>query len=151
MLQKHDWSEYRSGYKRGLLKTALRKICAMLGAAFPSNKARVFFFRIMGMDIGDKVYIGLDCFLDSGFSELVKIEDNVVLSARVAVFAHDKSSSSVAGVHIKRKAFIGFGAIILAGVTIGEGAVVGAGSVVAKDVPDNAVVAGNPCVVIKQK
>ena len=52
-------------------------------------------------------------------------------------------------IRIKDKAWIGFNAIILKGVTIGEGAIVGAGSVVTKDVPDYAVVAGNPAKIIK--
>ena len=50
---------------------------------------------------------------------------------------------------IKDKVWIGFNCIILKGVTIGEGAVIAAGSVVTKDVPDYAVVAGNPAVIIK--
>jgi acetyltransferase-like isoleucine patch superfamily enzyme len=50
---------------------------------------------------------------------------------------------------IKDKAWIGFNAIILKGVTIGEGAIVAAGSVVTKDVPDFAVVAGNPAKIVK--
>ena len=50
---------------------------------------------------------------------------------------------------IKDKAWIGFDCIVLKGVTIGEGAVVAAGSVVTKDVPDYAVVAGNPAVIVK--
>ena len=50
---------------------------------------------------------------------------------------------------IKNDAWIGLNSIILKGVTIGEGAIVGAGSVVTKDVPDYAVVAGNPARIIK--
>lgn len=50
---------------------------------------------------------------------------------------------------IKENAWIGLNAIILKGVTIGRGAVVGAGSVVTKDVPDFAVVAGNPARIMK--
>lgn len=45
---------------------------------------------------------------------------------------------------VKRRASIGTSSTILCGVTIGENAIVGAGSVVTHDVPDNAVVAGNP-------
>ena len=45
---------------------------------------------------------------------------------------------------IKRGASIGSGATLLCGITVGENAIVGAGSVVTKDVPANAVVAGNP-------
>jgi len=50
---------------------------------------------------------------------------------------------------VKRGASIGSGSTILCGVTIGEGALVGAGSVVTKDVPCNAVVAGNPARVLR--
>lgn len=55
----------------------------------------------------------------------------------------------MAPIIIKNKAWIGFNSIILKGVTIGEGAIVGAGSVVTKNVPDYAVVAGNPAKIIK--
>ena len=56
----------------------------------------------------------------------------------------DWSNVAIAPVVIESRVWIGFGVIILRGVTIGEGAVVGAGAVVARDVPPNAVVAGNP-------
>jgi acetyltransferase-like isoleucine patch superfamily enzyme len=46
--------------------------------------------------------------------------------------------------------WIGMGAIILKGVTVGENSVVAAGAVVSKSVPANTVVAGNPAVVVKQ-
>jgi acetyltransferase-like isoleucine patch superfamily enzyme len=50
---------------------------------------------------------------------------------------------------VKRGASIGTNATILCGVTIGEGAIVGAGSVVTRDVPDWAIVAGNPARVLR--
>lgn len=56
---------------------------------------------------------------------------------------------SSAPIHIKDKAWIGFNVIIMKGVIIGEGAVVGAGSVVVNDVPDYAVVGGNPAKILK--
>jgi len=45
---------------------------------------------------------------------------------------------------------IGYGAIVLPGVTIGDNVVVGAGSVVARDVPDGVVVVGNPAKIVKK-
>ena len=47
-------------------------------------------------------------------------------------------------------AWIGGGAIILPGVTIGKNSVIGAGSIVTHSIPDNCVAIGNPCRVIKQ-
>ena len=52
-------------------------------------------------------------------------------------------------IHIKRNAWIGAGATILQGVTIGENSIVAAGSVVTMDVPDNTIVGGIPAKVIK--
>ena len=53
-------------------------------------------------------------------------------------------------VHIGKNCWIGAGAIILPGVTIGDQVVVGAGSVVTKDLPPNVVAVGNPCQVIRE-
>lgn len=53
-------------------------------------------------------------------------------------------------VHIGKNCWIGAGAIILPGVTIGDQVVVGAGSVVTKDLPSNVVAVGNPCQVIRE-
>ncbi|MEE4213008.1 MAG: DapH/DapD/GlmU-related protein [Parvularcula sp.] len=50
---------------------------------------------------------------------------------------------------IEDKVWIGFGATILKGVTIGEGAIVAAGAVVTKDVPPYSIVAGNPARVVR--
>ena len=50
--------------------------------------------------------------------------------------------------HVKSRASLGSNCTILGGVTIGEGAMVGAGAVVPRDVPDHAIVAGNPARVI---
>lgn len=51
---------------------------------------------------------------------------------------------------IKDNVWIGMGAVILKGVTIGENSVVAAGAIVTKDVPPNVVVAGNPAQIVKQ-
>lgn len=52
-------------------------------------------------------------------------------------------------VKIGKNCWIGAGAIILPGVTIGDGTVIGAGSVVTRDIPSNVVAVGNPCRVLR--
>ena len=52
-------------------------------------------------------------------------------------------------VHIGANVWIGAGAVVLPGVTIGENSVIGAGSVVTKDIPANVVAAGSPCRVLR--
>lgn len=54
-------------------------------------------------------------------------------------------------VHIGKEAWIGMGAIILPGVTIGDYSIIGAGAVVTKDVPPYAIAVGNPCRVIADR
>ena len=53
-------------------------------------------------------------------------------------------------VHIGKNCWIGAGALIMPGVTIGDNSVIGAGSVVTKDIPANVVACGNPCRVARE-
>lgn len=55
-----------------------------------------------------------------------------------------------APVHIGKNCWLGAGAIVLPGVTIGDNVVIGAGSVVTKDIPSNVVAVGNPCRVMRE-
>lgn len=62
----------------------------------------------------------------------------------------EKAYQYNAPVHIGRCCWIGAGAVILPGVTIGDGSVIGAGSVVTRDIPENVVAVGNPCRVLRE-
>ena len=100
--------------------------------------------------IGDRVTIKSGVYIWDG----ITIEDDVFIGPCVA-FTNDKHPrSKVYPVQfpkmiIKCGASLGANATILPGITIGKYAMVGAGAVVTKDVPDYAVVAGNPAKIIR--
>ncbi|KZL42596.1 DapH/DapD/GlmU-related protein [Secundilactobacillus collinoides] len=84
----------------------------------------------------------------------IVIEDNVEIAADVRLISnnhdfHHRNLLICKQVTLKKNCWIGADASILPGVTLGENAVVGAGAIVTHDVPDNAVVVGNPAKVIK--
>ncbi|MEO6731741.1 MAG: acetyltransferase [Ferruginibacter sp.] len=67
-------------------------------------------------------------------------------------YAHISPNGTLAGnVTVKEGAWVGAGATVIQGITIGCWSVIGAGSVVIKNVPDYAVVVGNPARIIKYK
>ena len=116
------------------------------------------------VEIQKNAFIGKNCKISSHtfICEGVHIEDNVFIGHNVT-FINDKYPRSTnqdgslqteadwqcIETHIKKNASIGSSVTILCGLTIGENAVVGAGSVVTKDVPQSAVVAGNPARIIR--
>ena len=115
------------------------------------------FICIDSIEIGSDVMFSWGCtVIDNNAHSLISTEraEDVLDWKRGIVedkmgFYKNWTNVKHAKITIKDKAWIGFNSIILKGVTIGEGAVVGAGSVVTKDVPDYAVVAGNPAQIIK--
>ena len=102
--------------------------------------------------IGKNVYINGGClFMARGG---ITIEDDVQIAANAQLISnnHDPYERQILTckpVLIRQGAWIGAGATILPGVCVGKYAIVGAASVVAKDVPDYAVVVGNPARVVK--
>lgn len=104
--------------------------------------------------LGKNVFINHACsFLDMGG---ITIEDDVLIGPKVNLITEnhpldplERRSLITKPIVIKRKVWIGAGATILPGVTIGENAVVAAGAVVSKDVPANTVVGGIPAKFIK--
>lgn len=104
--------------------------------------------------IGKNVFINHGCsFLDLGG---ITIEDEVLIGPQVKLVTenHPLDPATRKGlitkpILIRRNAWIGAGATILPGVTVGENSVVAAGAVVSKDVADNTVVGGIPAKVIK--
>ena len=134
------------------------------------------FINLYGCEIGDETKIGAfveiqknakigrRCKISSHtfVCEGVTIEDNVFVGHGV-MFINDsypRATTSTGNLQteadwkvertvVKAGASIGTGVTILANICVGENSIVGAGSVVTKDVPANAIVAGNPAKVLR--
>jgi acetyltransferase-like isoleucine patch superfamily enzyme len=138
---------------------------------------RIFAFtNLYGCELGDDVKVGTFVEIQKGakighrckisshtfICEGVTLEDEVFIGHNVT-FVNDlfpRATNASGGLQteadwkciptlVKRGASIGSGATLLCGITVGERALIGAGSVVTRDVPDYAVVAGNPARVKK--
>ena len=123
----------------------LKKVVMLLNREIPTET-----LIKRGMKVGKDFNRQQGCFLDPTHCFLITIGNDVTMSIRVTVMAHDASTKKTLGytkigqVHIGDHVFIGANTTILPGVTIGDYAVVGAGSVVTHDVPARTVVAGTP-------
>jgi len=134
------------------------------------------FINLYGCEIGENTKIGAfveiqknakvgkNCKISSHtfICEGVTIEDNAFVGHGVTFIndAYPRATTQegelqtekdwhVEKTLVKRGASIGSGSTVLSNVTIGENAIVGAGSVVTRDVPPNAIVAGNPAKVLR--
>lgn len=122
-----------------------------------------------GIEIGGNVYIGKDVHIEcnSRIGDFALIANRVAfvgrhdhamneigVPTRFGTWIGDRSAGSTernAYVTLEQDVWVGFGAIVLAGATVGRGAVIASGSVVTKDVPAYAIVAGNPARLVRYR
>jgi len=134
------------------------------------------FINLYGCEIGDETKIGAFVEIQKNSSvgrrckisshtfvcEGVEIQDNVFVGHGVTFINDSYPRATTASGELQTEvdwkvektvisqgASIGSGSTILSNITVGENAIVGAGSVVTKDVPANAIVAGNPARVLR--
>ncbi len=109
------------------------------------------------ISIGDRTFINFDCVLLD--CSRITIGDEVQFAPGVHIYTatHPIDAKTrrsgleyALPVSIGDGAWLGGGAIVCPGMTIGENTVVGAGSVVTRDLPPNVVAAGNPCRILRQ-
>jgi acetyltransferase-like isoleucine patch superfamily enzyme len=112
------------------------------------------------VSIGTKTVIGQDCTISA--YQHVSIGRECIIADRVMLIDFDHGVTEVErpirsqgiykrDVRVGHNVWIGYGACILRGVSVGENAVIGTSSVVTKQVPDNAVVAGTPARLIRMR
>lgn len=132
--------------------TTIWQFAVVLAGAKIGNSCNICAHTFIENDVilGDRVTIKSGVYLWDG----VELGDDVFIGPCVA-FTNDKFPrskqypESFPKIRIEDGASIGANATILPGVIIGRNAMVGAGAVVTKDVPENAVVVGNPAKIVK--
>ncbi|MHA3080190.1 CatB-related O-acetyltransferase [Acinetobacter sp. ANC 3791] len=127
--------------------------------------------QLVNSNFGDYSYCGYDCnFINVKIGKFCCISDNVIIGGAThplhfvsisSVFLSHKDSSQIKlgnlnylpqeFTYIGHDVWIGNRVSIKSGINIGTGAVIGMGSVVTKNVPDYAIVAGNPAKIIKYR
>lgn len=146
---------YYNLMKDDMLRTSIKHIGRNVRILQPAKIS--FADRI---SIGNNVYIGPDSFIsaEGGLS----IGSNCSISGGLLIYTwnHEYKNSDTIPftkskefkpVRIKDNVWIGSRVTIVPGVTIGEGVIIGMGSVIAKDIPDLAIVGGNPAIVLKYR
>ncbi len=138
-----------------------KKMLRLIAKDVPGCGVRIALLRMCGYVIGNSAYIGEDLIIidpeETQFN--LSIADRASISPRVTFVMHTQPNESRIAPYVNSHkgsitlcsdVWIGTGAVILPGVTIGEGAVVGANSVVTKSVPPYTVVGGVPARQIKR-
>lgn len=134
-------------------------LCELLGS-FGTSSVILPRFQC---DYGTNITVGANTFVNYDSIMLdcaaITIGDHVSIGPRVQLLtawhpvddheARQAAWEAASPIVIGHNVWIGGGAILCPGVTVGDNAVIGAGSVVTKDIPAHVVAAGNPCRVIR--
>lgn len=152
-------------YKINLLHpNNIKRRAKLMKQLFGSLGDHVWMEPPIYMSYGSNTFLGDYIYINFGLTVIddyrVTIGNYVMFGPNVTIAVtnhpvHPERRKETGGmfalpVRIQDEAWIGGGAVIVPGVTIGKGSVIGAGSVVTKDIPDNVIAAGNPCKVLRE-
>ena len=148
---------------RGNLKGLFFIICYRIAHFFTRNKIlyiigspiwllyRFLFRWLLGIDVPERVILGSNCRVCHGIGLIIHpgvvIGDNVKLHQNTTIGKTGNGRPPRIGSNV----VIGANSVIIGDIKIGDGALIGAGAVITKDVPQNAVVVGNPGKIIKYR
>lgn len=124
------------------IRTFLFKNVVLPGSAFKYRK-------LYGMTIGEGVRISRGAKLDRTNPAGVHIGEYTAITSGASILTHDFINRRHVDVHVGKNCFVGFGAVILPGVTVGDSVIVTANSVVGRDIPSNCIVMGNPAKIVE--
>jgi len=154
---KHQ-STWNKVYTFGFFRKAMKFLILHTSMFFlvpPSLRPKLLSLCGVIFDDPKSVFIGTDVLFDNLKNTKTTIGKNVTITTGVKIINHfpiltkeGVTEYEMGDIVIKDNVFIGMNALIIKPITIGKGAVVGAGAVVTKDIPDGAIVGGNPAVVI---
>jgi acetyltransferase-like isoleucine patch superfamily enzyme len=157
------------------LITEAQKLIAELNTGYRTpEEVRTLFSRLTGVpvepsfwmlppfytDFGKNIRVGKNVFINHGCEFMdrggITLEDSVLIGPKVNLITinhpvepSQRRSTFCAPIVIKRNAWIGVGASVMPGVTIGENVIVAANAVVTRNVPANTIVGGIPAKAIK--
>lgn len=127
---------------------------------FPMDSVSIGKYTYGGVNVLDfgrhfKLNIGSFCSIGPNVCFILEAEHEMSFVStypfKVKLLEQETEAKSKGNITIGDDVWIGYGSIILSGVTIGRGSVVAAGSVVTHDIPPYAIVAGNPAKIIKYR
>ncbi len=140
-------NSFRKWYRRyNPLRVMVNYVVIVVCRISPSLRFKRWLLRRIGVTIESGAVFALESTPDVFFPHLITVEEDAIVGYDATILCHEFLQDEVrtGEVHVRKRAMVGAGAIVLPGVEIGEDAQVAANSLVADDVPPDTTVAGVP-------